>query len=519
MTIDPELQTGKSETDKLIHQPPYQNGISSFKKMKHLSEIIKYIKPEKVIGFHDNPVTGIKYLAENLEPGNVFACMDEFLKYDQWIEGRSQLPLLGEKKISGLILDTPVSGLEVPQLIVSNPVQSTAAAAKFFYDAPDNQMSIAGVTGTNGKTTICHLTSHLLSSSGTKSASLGTIGMYIDGLKIADAIYTTPLAADLFRTLSGLTDKNVEATVMEISSHSIKLDRVFGLDVDVAVFSNISRDHIDFHKTMDDYVGSKEKLFTRMKPDGTAVINMDDPIGQQFAESAACRVIGYGISESADLEASQIKYDIAGTAFTLTHQGRSIRVKTRLIGAFNVSNALAAAGACIALGIDLESLIKPLASFKGVNGRVEAVKLPGNRIGIVDYSHTPDALEKILETIRETTTDRIITVFGCGGDRDPGKRPMMGSIAEKLSDMCIVTSDNPRTENPETIIEDILKGIKGSDHFIEPDRRQAIKRAYKISMPGDIILVAGKGHETYQILGTERVHFSDKEELLCLSAK
>ena len=489
--------------------------------MKTLSEYIPVVKPVRTLNMRDVPIEGIAYLAEDIRRGDLFCGISEFLKYGQWVEADSQIGKLNGKDPAALLINRPVPDSALPQLIVEDTVKSMADAARFFYDYPDRKFKLVGVTGTNGKTTIAHLCRHILSFAGKKSGCLGTIGMYVDDKKISEAIYTTPLSPDLYKTLDELAQMNVETVSMEVSSHSLKLDRVWGLEFDAAVFTNLTQDHLDFHKTMEDYYGSKEKLFRRLAPGGFAVVNMDDPAGRKIAKSANGRVLGYGLcesmSEKADVFAENVECFPDRTRMEASFEGRRVLFETRLTGLFNVYNTLAAAAVGYGFGIDPETLRQAVASFSSVPGRMEVVELPGRRTAVVDYAHTPDALKNVLETLRKTARRRIITVFGCGGDRDREKRPLMGAAAARLSDVCIVTSDNPRREDPMEIIDMIVAGMDKEDLVVEPDRRKAIREAYRISEEEDIILVAGKGHEDYQILGTEKIHFSDKEELICLA--
>ena len=268
---------------------------------------------------------------------------------------------------------------------------------------------------------------------------------------------------------------------------------------------------------MADYRASKLKLFTRLKPEATAVVNTDDETGRDIRSLSPCPVIGYGCHPGAELRAEDMQYAPTGTAFRIAYQGRRAAIRTSLLGDFNVYNMLAALGVCLSMGIDLEALEVASPSLTGAAGRIEPVPLPGGRVGIVDYAHTPDSLEKVLRTLRGIGTGRIVTVFGCGGDRDRGKRPLMGETVARLSDLSLITSDNPRREDPGKIIEDILAGMPKPRVMVEPDRRKAIRWAFDMSRSGDIILVAGKGHEPYQIIGDERFPFDDREELRCLS--
>lgn len=486
--------------------------------MKKLSEFISPLSPEEILHFQDVPVTGIACRPEDLQEGMMYCIMDEFLEYGHWNKGMELFSSLPVMNMSALLLESPLPDIPIPQILVSDVRKATAKAAKFFFDAPDTCLKIIGITGTNGKTTSSHLISRLLTACGEKAAALGTLGLYFGYEKYADTVYTTSLSPTLFETLHHMKSKGISHVAMEISSHALKLDRVFGLDTDIAVFTNLTRDHLDFHETSEDYRDSKMKLFTGLGSDAVAVVNSDDPGGKYILSRLPCKAMTYGFSSEAALRAMQIRYSPRGTDFSLRYRGRQWEISTLLAGKFNVYNSLAAIAACLSLGHEPEAIRKAAKqALRGVEGRVEMIPLPGNRTGIVDYAHTPDSLEKILEVLRGIRdSEQIITVFGCGGDRDRGKRPIMGEIAARLSDVCVVTSDNPRRENPSAIIEDILAGMPKQGIFAEPDRRRAIRLAFEMSRPGDIILLAGKGHEPYQIVGDEYFPFDDREELRCL---
>ena len=488
--------------------------------MKKLSEFISLLSPKGVLHFEDTAIHGIVCRPEDLREKSLYCVMDEFLQYGHWVQGADLLKSLKSEKIAALLLEQPVSDISLPQLMVADARKATALAAKYFFDSPDNDMKIIGITGTNGKTTTAHLINRLLNACGMPAAALGTLGLYAGYEKCAEAVYTTPLSPMLFETLHELRNDGIAALAMEISSHALKLDRTFGLDVDVAVFTNLTRDHLDFHETMTDYRASKLKLFTGLKSEATAVINADDPAGKEFIPLCPCRVISYGCGTEANLRAENISCSPAGTDFCISYQGKNLEMKTSLVGNFNVYNVLAAVSACIASGADADALQAAAHVLSGVAGRVEPVQLPGNRVGIVDYAHTPDSLEKVLQMLRASGSKRIITVFGCGGDRDRGKRPLMGAVAARLSDICVVTSDNPRRENPDAIIQDILAGMPEHQGItVEPNRREAIRKAFLMSREGDVMLLAGKGHEPYQIIGDEHFPFDDREELRKLSAE
>ncbi len=485
--------------------------------MKKLSELISNLSSSELSDFQDVPISGIACQPEELQNGILYCVIDEFLEYGHWIEGRNILGSMNLDAVSALLTEQPIPDVKMPQVIVPDARKAMAQMAKSFFDAPDEAMKIVGITGTNGKTTTAHLINQLLTACGEKSAALGTIGLFTGEKKHAETIYTTAMSPTFFETLAELRDVGISVLAAEISSHALKLDRVFGTDTDVAVFTNLTRDHLDFHETMDDYRDSKMKLFTRLKSGATAVVNRDNDMGKAIMSASPCPVLDYGCKSQGTLRAEAIQCSPRGTAFQMRYQGKSFDIRTSLVGNFNVYNILSAMATCLALGVEPEALQEASRSLHGVAGRIEPVPLPGDRVGIVDYAHTPDSLEKILNAMRDTGSERIITVFGCGGDRDRGKRPLMGEVAARLSDLCVVTSDNPRREDPEAIIRDILPGMPEKGVLVEPDRRKAIRKAFEISQKGDVILVAGKGDEPYQIIGDESFPFEDREELRCLS--
>lgn len=391
-----------------------------------------------------------------------------------------------------------------------------AEVAARFYDNPAQKLKLVGVTGTNGKTTTTHLIEFLLSQAQQPTALMGTLYTRWPGVE-STATHTTPFAVDLQHQLAQAVEAGCEFGVMEVSSHALVQNRVWGCPFEVAVFTNLTQDHLDYHKSLDAYFAAKALLFSPDYLQGRAIVNLDDPYGQKLmAQLSPERVWTYSThNQAADLWTSDLTYQPAGvTGMLHTPQG-DIGFNSPLVGQFNVANLLAAVGAALHLGLELEEIASTLSGFAGVPGRMEQVKVkPQQDISvIVDYAHTPDSLENMLKAARPFIAGQMICVFGCGGDRDRSKRPQMGKIAADLADQIWVTSDNPRTEDPQRILDDILTGIPDTVHpQVEVDRRQAIHTAIAQAQPGDGILIAGKGHEDYQILGTEKVHFDDREE-------
>ena len=388
---------------------------------------------------------------------------------------------------------------------IENLSEDMGKIASNFYGYPQNSLKIIGVTGTNGKTTTTYILESLLGED--KTARLGTVE-YKVGDEIIPAPNTTPMSLDVVKMCKKAVDKNLKYLVMEISSHGLELGRVNMLKLDAAIFTNLTQDHLDFHKTMENYFHAKKKIFTLLKDTRNSVINIDDEYGKKYMEYT--NGISYGLE----------KGDITGKIENISRHGQKVELKIfnnryetelKLLGKFNLYNLLGAIGAVKCFGMKDEEIIEKIKNIHGAPGRFEPVKIDADFTVIVDYAHTGDALENILKSVNELKTGRVISVFGCGGDRDKGKRPIMAEIAEKYSDVTVATSDNPRTEDPAEILKDVVKGFKKENHIIEVDRKKAIAIAVQNAKKDDIIVIAGKGHETYQIIGREKIHFDDRE--------
>ena len=380
---------------------------------------------------------------------------------------------------------------------------------------PADALTLVGVTGTNGKTTPTYLIEAALRECGRKAGLIGTIQYRIGG-SLWESERTTPESSDLQSLFARMREASCSHAVLEVSSHSLALKRVFGSAFAVGVFTNLTRDHLDFHGDMDKYFAAKRLLFdTYLRPDGVAVVNADDEKADDLRQASRSRVLTYGISRDADVHAEDLQLTLDGARFTTRTPAGDIHVATPLLGRFNVHNILAAMGASIALGLPLEAATRGITSVRGIPGRMERVATDAGFAVIVDYAHTDDALRKLLETVRDLKPRRVITVFGCGGDRDRTKRPLMGAVAGRLSDVVVITSDNPRSEPPEAIIEEIRKGIDGGSRAVERyaivDRRDAIAKALEVARAGDAVVLAGKGHETYQVVRDRQVPFDDRQ--------
>lgn len=398
---------------------------------------------------------------------------------------------------------------------VADVAQVCARVATAFYNYPGQTLKLVGVTGTNGKTTTTHLIEFLLNQAQRPTALLGTLYTRWPGYQ-QTAVHTTPFAVELQHQLAQVVNAGCELAVMEVSSHALAQGRVEGCPFEVAVFTNLTQDHLDFHRDMEAYFAAKALLFSPNYLRGRAIINRDDPYGQRLLEQLpAERAWSYSTQDTADLCTSNLTYGPDGVRGTLHTPLGDIAFRSPLVGQFNLSNLLAAVGAALHLGLDLAAIASVLPQFSGVPGRMEQVQVQPNQdiSVIVDYAHTPDSLENLLKAARPFIKGQMICVFGCGGDRDRTKRPQMGRIAAALADQVIVTSDNPRTEDPHRILEDILAGIPATvQPTVEADRATAIRTAILQAKPGDGVLLAGKGHEDYQILGTEKIHFDDREQ-------
>ncbi len=405
----------------------------------------------------------------------------------------------------------------VVKIVVRDSRRALAIAAANFYNRPAAELSIIGVTGTNGKTTTTHLVKSILEAQGEKAGLIGTIA-HLAGTETIPATHTTPESLELHQLFGTMRQKGCTSVVMEVSSHSLAMQRVFGVDFRAGVFTNLTQDHLDFHGTMEEYFAAKKSLFTSLDSRSIAVTNLDDPYGQTIVEKTPGTKVTYSLDNAAAVKGRNVQLKFDKTSVEIVHEGVSHNLTTSLIGRFNVQNVLAAYATGVGLGIPDATIVKGIENTRPVRGRFEQIISPQGWTAIIDYAHTPDALNNCLRAIKgirpTKNAGRIITVFGCGGDRDKTKRPLMGRIASAASDVTIVTSDNPRTEDPDRIINDITRGIESKTNLlVEPDRRKAINHALTLAREGDVVLIAGKGHEDYQVIGTEKHHLDDREEV------
>ena len=477
-----------------------------------LKDLLKLLSDYKTKNYADVDVSGMSYNSLTTQQGDIFICIR-----GEYSDGHKYAKNAVEKGAVALFCEEEMP-IEVPQVIVKDTKRLMANIASAFYEEPSKKINLIGVTGTNGKTTVTHLLQRILEENNEKCALIGTLGYKLSSTdEYKEAKHTTPQPPELQRDLRLMADSSIQNVVMEVSSHSLEQKRVGCCDFDGAIFTNLTQDHLDYHITMNNYFKAKAILFENLKEGAFAIINADDEYANRFIDviPKGVNVLTYGVKNDADIKAEDIDFSVDGAKLTVKFADKSEKMNLHLNGMFSIYNALAAFAGALAMGIDYKVIISALEQTKSVAGRFEIVnKKP---LVIVDYAHTPDGLENVLKAARELTptTSNLICLFGCGGDRDTTKRPKMGKIADELSDKVVVTSDNPRSEDPQLIISDIMTGIKSVDTkriFVEIDRGNAIKFLKNISNPDDVIVIAGKGHEDYQILKDETIHFDDREE-------
>lgn len=477
--------------------------------MAKLSEILKetsckYQKKEDA----NCSITGISFDSRHVSPGDLFICISGLHS-----DGHQFVPQAIEKGAAAILAERE---LEVPAhvgvAIVEDTRVAMAQAAAAFYQYPSRKLKLIGVTGTNGKTTTTWLIRSILEHWGKKTGVMGTIKTLVDGIE-AEASRTTPEAPDIEKFLALCCEHQAEYAVMEVSSHALSLGRVQCLNYQQAIFTNLTQDHLDYHHTMEAYRQAKCKLFEMVQPgsEHVCIINLDDASAPAFIQVSKAPVVTCSLHPNADLYVEDLQMDASGTSFVYCWKEQKYPVHMKLVGDFNVHNALGAIASALCEKVPPEIIQEALGQIQGVPGRFQPVYEGQDYTVIVDYAHTPDGLENILQTGKKLVKNRLITVFGCGGDRDNTKRPIMGEIASRYSDHVIVTSDNPRSEEPEAIIQEIVVGIPKQNYEVVVDRREAIRRAIQMAQPGDLIMIAGKGHENYQLVKDQVLHFDDVE--------
>ena len=455
-------------------------------------------------------ITGVAYDSRKVAPGYVF-----FAFPGAKVDGRQFVAQAIENGAVAILSESEApEGFRGVWIQVAHGRQALATVAGNFYDHPDRRLKLIGVTGTNGKTTTTYLIDSILRTAGLTTALIGTIEYRLAGRRLP-SINTTPESLDLFQLFQELEQAGGTHVTMETSSHALALGRVYGLQFETAVFTNLTRDHLDFHGDMVSYFDAKQLLFTSEAAMGPrfAVLNYDDKYASAVRTKPDTEVITYGMGEGAAARAQRVTTGFDGLRFEIHYGSRTYPVESPLVGQINVYNLLAAWCATYSLGIGSEVIAKGIAEAQAVPGRFERVDMAQPFLVVVDYAHTDDALRNLITIARQMTNKRVITLFGCGGDRDRNKRPLMGMAAAELSDIVVLTSDNPRSEDPLVIMNDALVGIRRFDtpHFIEPDREKAIRKAIESAGPGDVVLLAGKGHETYQVLKNKTIAFDDRE--------
>ncbi|OBZ16677.1 UDP-N-acetylmuramoyl-L-alanyl-D-glutamate--2,6-diaminopimelate ligase [Bacillus sp. FJAT-26390] len=482
-----------------------------------LKDVAELLATARLMGDGETELSGIETDSRSISEGQLFICLR-----GHTVDGHLFAPQAAAAGAAALIVERPLN-LSLPQIVVRDCRLAMAVIANHFYEYPSHTLKLIGVTGTNGKTTTTYLIEQILNDQHKPTGVIGTIERRYAGLSFP-MTSTTPQTLQLQRYLGEMRDAGTKYCAMEVSSHALEQGRVKGCRFRTAVFTNLTQDHLDYHETMDRYAAVKGLFFSRLGNEYTAeesersyaVLNADDAAAAEYAELTASEVVTYGIDKEADVRASNIRITAQGTSFHVQTFRGETDVTLQMAGKFNVYNALAAISAVLLEGVELEAIARSLSAIPGVPGRVEAVNAGQAFAVIVDYAHTPDGLENVLRAIEQFAEQRIICVFGCGGDRDRSKRPLMGKIAVKYADYAIITSDNPRTEPPELILKDIEDGlIKGkidpSTYELLADRKAAIQKAVEMASQGDVVLIAGKGHETYQDINGVKYPFDDRK--------
>ena len=475
-----------------------------------LKKLIENLHPYVPYDGDDVEIKSIENDNRKVINGSLFICIKGYT-----VDGHDFAQKAYESGAVAVIAERKLP-LPIPVIVVKDTKRAGSILADVFYQKPTQKLQLIGITGTNGKTTTSHLIDAILKEADQKTGIIGTMYTKI-GEEIQETKNTTPEAVTLQKLFHQMVEQKVDTAVMEVSSHALVEGRVFGCDYDIAVFTNLSQDHLDYHGTMEEYKKAKGLLFTRLGNSFTsekpkfAILNKDDATAKEYETITAAHILTYGIDTDADIMAKNIRITAAGTSFDLHSPFGTHQVQLKMVGKFNVYNSLASIGAAIASNIPLEVTIKALEKVEGVAGRFETVNAEQNFSVIVDYSHTPDSLQNALQTVKEFAKKNVYVIAGCGGDRDKTKRPLMAKIACQEASYAILTSDNPRSEDPLAILKDMEAGVTGEQNYtIIADRKEAIRFAINQAKPGDVILIAGKGHETYQIIGSEVLDFDDR---------
>lgn len=444
------------------------------------------------------------------KPGSLFFCIKGYT-----VDGHQYVEEAIQNGAVAVIAERALQ-VSVPVIVVPDAKRAMAILADIFFEQPTQKLHLIGITGTNGKTTTTHIIESIFQKHRQKTGMIGTIYMKI-GNQSYPVKNTTPDALTLQESFSKMVKNDVQTVVMEVSSHALHMGRVYGCDFDVAVFTNLTQDHLDYHHTMEEYQFAKSLLFSslgnayNLKKPKFAVLNADDPTSERFSKATAAQVITYGIHRQCDIMAKNIVMNGKGTNFDLVYDDKVLSIQLKLVGQFSVYNVLAAIAASYVSNIPMETIVSVVEEIKGVPGRFEVIEEGQDFTVIVDYAHTPDSLENVLKTTKQLAGNKVICVVGCGGDRDRSKRPLMSKVAVNYATKAIFTSDNPRTEDPLQILSDMEAGVSDREYEIVEDRREAIFKAVFEAKPGDVVLIAGKGHETYQLIGNEVLEFDDRK--------
>lgn len=479
-----------------------------------LAELIEELRGCVIDGNPSVEITGITHSSREVTSGTLFVAIKGFKA-----DGHDYVSDAIERGAVAVVVERDVEApLDVCKVRVPDSREALSHISSAFYGNPSKKLEIIGITGTNGKTTTCYLLRSIYEAAGIRCGMLTTIEYWIGSTKKRGQL-TTPESLDMQRILGKMVEGGVKALAMEVSSHGLALRRVKDVEFAKGVFTNISRDHLDFHIDMENYISSKKSFFRGLRAGSIAVLNCDDPCWEEMASVTQARVVKYGFAGNADFRGRKIRATIDGTQITASWKKETAEIKSHLIGRHNAHNMLASAATAAYSGLDKEAIIAGIRNVRRIPGRLEPFRLRNGGRAFVDYAHTPDALKRVLESLREVTQGNLICVFGCGGDRDRGKRPIMGEVSTNLADFTIVTSDNPRSEDPKTIIEEITRGAKKGNFRTEVDRRKAIEEAVALAKPDDAVLVAGKGHERFQTIGDAKIPFDDGKVLSSLIGK
>ncbi len=470
-------------------------------RLKELLEGIEFFgEPEEC------EITHITHDSRKVRPGTLFVAIKGFNN-----DGHDFiLDAVHKGAIAVMSNGRSLSNIGVPVIRVNDPRESMSKLAANFFQHPSRQMNVVGVTGTNGKTTITHILKHLLSHAGVPCGTLGTLGFSTPSGMISTG-FTTPESVDLHQFFSILSSGGINTAVMEVSSHALELHRVDDVHFDIAVFTNLTHEHLDYHRTMEKYFQAKLKLFKSLDKNKTAILNLDDPYGKKITRLTSASVVTYGFTKQADIYPEKAEFSLDGTYATLNCRGNKIRIQTPFIGKYNLSNIMAAVAALLKMGIHREAIETGFTRLPAVPGRLEFIPIHVPGRALIDYAHTPDAYQKVLSMIREMAGEsvKLITLFGCGGGRDHSKRPLMGRIASELSHKVIITSDNPRFEDVQTICAQITSGISGQNYRVIPDRKEALNYGMSLLDENCILIIFGKGRENFEIVQGEKIPHSD----------